>query len=246
MPSIELSDSERDTFRERGLLSIRRFVVGAKLERAKDAVIHELTRLGARSNNKWNAAKFPRQLRHLPELDELIPKELETALCALAGRRLVQAEKHPQLLLTPPQQVDWTVPAIGWHLDVASPSHDELPGIQVFVLVDEVGPRGGGAVAVAGSHRLHGPRAGAATSAHKTLQLDSQYSQLFRPDSGDRERFFRPHTVNGVIVQVVEMCGAPGDAYLMDMRTIHAPAPNAARRPRMMLTSRFLSLPQRG
>lgn len=246
MASIELSDSDRDTFRDRGLHSIRRFVAGAKVVRAKDAIIRELTRLGARSNNKWNAAKFPKQLRHLPEFDELIPNKLETALSTLGGIRVVQAEKHPQLLLTPPQQVNWTVPAIGWHLDVASPSHDELPGIQVFVFIDEVGPRGGGTVAVAGSHRLHSPRGGVATSAHQTLQLDSLYSQLFRPAAGDRERFLRPHSINGVAVQVVEMCGAPGDAYLMDMRTIHAPAANAARRPRMMLTSRFLSLPQRG
>lgn len=237
----ELSEGEREVFRDRGVLRLRRFVPGGKTTRAKEAVLAELTRLGARVDGKWNAAKFPKKMRHLPELDELFPGGLDSRLSALGGVRLVRAEPHPQLLLTPPQAVTWSVPYLGWHLDVASPTRDVLPGIQVFVLVDDVAPRGGGTVAVAGSHRLHGPHGGAAVSAHRALQADPHFANLFRPSTGDRERFFEPHTLGGVVAQVVEMCGEAGDAYLMDMRTIHAAAPNASKRPRMMVTSRYLS-----
>jgi len=38
----------------------------------------------------------------------------------------------------------------------------------------------------------------------------------------------------------VELCGAPGDAYLVDLRVLHAAAPNASDRPRMMATHRFI------
>ncbi len=232
---MRLSDDEREVFRDRGLLHLRRFVPGHAAKRARDAVLAELARLGARVSGKWHGAKFPKRLRHLPELDEVIPGAMLEDLSELAGRELVPAEVHPQLLLTAPQGVTWSVPSLGWHLDVASPSRDELPGIQVFVLIDDVAPRGGGTVAIAGSHRLHG-----SANAQHVLRGDPVFAQLFEPSARDRERFLAPHVVAGVQVQVVEMVGVAGDAYLMDMRTVHAPAPNAAKWPRIVLTSRYL------
>jgi hypothetical protein len=35
------------------------------------------------------------------------------------------------------------------------------------------------------------------------------------------------------------MTGAPGDVWLMDLRVLHVGSPNAAERPRMMLTFRY-------
>jgi len=37
----------------------------------------------------------------------------------------------------------------------------------------------------------------------------------------------------------MEMTGVPGDVWLMDLRVLHAGSPNAAERPRMMLTFRY-------
>jgi ectoine hydroxylase-related dioxygenase (phytanoyl-CoA dioxygenase family) len=45
--------------------------------------------------------------------------------------------------------------------------------------------------------------------------------------------------IDGVEVEVVEVTGRPGDAYLLDMRILHAGAPNASTRPRIMTTHRF-------
>ena len=46
--------------------------------------------------------------------------------------------------------------------------------------------------------------------------------------------------VGNVALQVMELTGAPGDGYLVDLRTLHSGAPNAADRPRMMITDRFI------
>jgi ectoine hydroxylase-related dioxygenase (phytanoyl-CoA dioxygenase family) len=46
-------------------------------------------------------------------------------------------------------------------------------------------------------------------------------------------------TVHDVPLQVTELTGSPGDAWLMDLRVLHASAPNAGDRPRVMLTHRF-------
>src|SRR5207248_2591156 len=49
----------------------------------------------------------------------------------------------------------------------------------------------------------------------------------------------RTGTVGDVPLSIVEMTGVPGDVWLMDLRVLHVGAPNAAGRPRMMLTFRY-------
>ncbi|MCP4004703.1 MAG: hypothetical protein GY725_10945 [bacterium] len=59
------------------------------------------------------------------------------------------------LLMTLPGSETWTVPHKHWHLDYPCPGGVEcLPGVQVFLFLDRVEARGGGTVAIAGSHRL--------------------------------------------------------------------------------------------
>jgi len=52
--------------------------------------------------------------------------------------------------------------------------------------------------------------------------------------------------VQGVDQEVVELVGEPGDVYLMDIRLLHTRCPNTLRRPRMMITQRFLLASVRG
>lgn len=240
MNAVRLKDQDRERFADAGLLHLRGLIPGSKTNAARESVLAELARLGARMDGKWHSAKMPQKLRHQSPFDDVIPKDLLPCLNELAGRELVVAMPHPQILLTPPQKMAWSVPHLGWHLDVASPSRDEIPGIQVFVLLDDVAPQGGGTVAISGSHKLHSPRGDVAVSAHRALQADPVYGSLFRPGERDRTKFLKPMQVRGVTVQVIEMCGKAGDVYLMDMRIVHAPATNATKKARMMLTSRYL------
>ena len=50
----------------------------------------------------------------------------------------------------------------------------------------------------------------------------------------------RSDVVDGVRLELVELTGVPGDAYLTDLRVLHSGAPNASVRPRMMATYRFM------
>ena len=47
-------------------------------------------------------------------------------------------------------------------------------------------------------------------------------------------------SVGEVALRVMELTGQPGDVWVMDLRVLHSAAPNAADRPRLMVTHRFL------
>lgn len=131
----------------------------------------------------------------------------------LAGTRLVP-EQRAQLLLSLPDQGAWTLEGLNWHRDITPDKLDQSPGIQAFVLIDDVSPNGGATLTLAGSHRI------------------ARYRSVAH-DTG------RVMQVDGEALTVVEMSGRAGDTYLMDMRLIHTPSINATRRVRMMATMRY-------
>lgn len=151
------------------------------------------------------------------------------------------------LVTFPTAEKEWDVPARGWHFDVPF-DHTErgrVPAINVFVFVNTVLTRGGGTVILTGSHRLvekhsatsetlvHSPelkrRLGAAHPwLHDLWDKESRHDRIRRfMDEGAE--------IDGIPLRVVELTGEPGDAYLMDTRTLHASAPNVRPTPRMML-----------
>lgn len=235
-----IAPEDHAVFADRGLLRLPGCAPTAPTSAARKAILDELERLGARVDGKWHTAKVPRTIRHLPAFDDVVPRALVARLDRLAGRALQPAQPHPQILLTPPQRGPWSVPQLGWHLDVAAPVRDEIPGIQVFVLVDDVAPGGGGTVALSGSHKLHGATGAAPVNAHQVLRADPIFEALFSPRVAPRASLLEPHPVAGVTVQLVEMWGRAGDVYVMDMRVVHAASMNTSKRARMMLTCRYL------
>lgn len=162
---MEIDEKQRAAFAEAGVVSLRRVIAKGKTTSARDYLLEELKRLRLREGGKWQTKKFdgvsPFQvagkiahgIRHHPVFDDVIPYELVSLLNSFAGCELRPAQVHPQILLTPPQKETWALPETGWHVDVAVPVKDVVPGIQVFVLIDDVAPRGGGTMAIAGSHR---------------------------------------------------------------------------------------------
>lgn len=59
-------------------------------------------------------------------------------------------------------------------------------------------------------------------------------------DFPNRERFLTIlGKVGDIELLVVELCGEPGDVFLMDMRLLHTAAPNTASIPRLMVTERY-------
>jgi hypothetical protein len=210
---MRFDENQKALFQERGLLCLQGLVPKSKTLPLKNSILEEFSRLRLRENGKWQTkkidsaslfqvlAKIAKILEQKRAFDGIIPAELIPALNVLAGCGLNAGQAHPQLLVTPPQKETWSIPKLGWHVDVAT--RDVIPGVQVFVLLDHVAPQGGGTLAIRGSHRVR--------------ELEPT------PD------------------RVLEMSGNAGDVYLMDMRVVHAPAVNATKNARMMLTARFLN-----
>ena len=141
----------------------------------------------------------------------------------------------------------WDVPSDGWHFDrpYAAVDRPGAPGVNVFIFVDQVRPHGAGTVVLTGSHRLVAQHAAATSDTVHAHELKSALrtehpwlADLFSPtDQPDRiHRFMQEGTrITEVDLQVVELTGEPGDAILMDARTLHTIAPNCRETPRVML-----------
>lgn len=139
---------------------------------------------------------------------------------------------------------EWILPHKGWHLDnqaVASPP----PSVRVFVLLADLEPGGGGTGFIAGSHRILRALAeelGRPLRANEARGLLAERSAWFkalftRSEGANRRPQFmqQAQEAAGVPVQVGEMTGRAGDAYLMDPLLLHATLPNASARPRLMV-----------
>ena len=143
-----------------------------------------------------------------------------------AMRQLAEVELSPadaQLLLSPPRQGEWTLQRLNWHTDVSA-SHNRLPGIQVFAMIDDVLPQGGGTLVISGSH-----------GGSARLNVAGDLREILRRDTDSR------NALAACGLSIMEMTGRAGDVYLMDMRVLHAPAVNASTRPRVMATARYLA-----
>jgi ectoine hydroxylase-related dioxygenase (phytanoyl-CoA dioxygenase family) len=154
------------------------------------------------------------------------------------------AYPRPSVLFTLPNSDTWTVPA-GWHVDTPRLASGRQPGVQLFTFLDTVEPRGGGTLIVAGSHRLlNEGRFVRVNEIRQLLCREVFFRDLYSEGQAsveDRARLLeQTGAVADVALEVVELTGAPGDAYLTDLRLLHTAAPNATDRPRVMVTHRFV------
>jgi ectoine hydroxylase-related dioxygenase (phytanoyl-CoA dioxygenase family) len=186
--------------------------------------------------------------RH-PELAALVE---ETALAAAVDALLEGhpyerpgPSRRPQVLFTLPNAQRWTVPS-GWHSDRPRLASGQSAGVQLFAFLDVVEARGGGTLAIAGSHHLlNEGRAIRPSKFGKLLRAEPFFADLLVTDpsqGGAQHRADLLHqtgAAGNVQLRIVEMTGVPGDVWLMDLRVLHVGSPNAAERPRMMLTFRY-------
>jgi hypothetical protein len=191
-------------------------------------------------------------------LDRLWSPPIQGALLDLLGGD--QRRERPRVLMTLPQpNQTWDVPSAAWHFDF-TPRQDRpgLRAVQVFVLLSDVRPQGGGTLVLTGSQRLVSryvactqqepkPRVvrGALSARHPWL-AELWGRQSSEPDqAGDRTaRFLEvPAEVDGVEIRVTEVTGSCGDAYIMNSDCFHATAPNALDVARVMCTSLVVRQP---
>lgn len=228
-----------DLFKEQGYLRLEGFHARKQLVPIQQQLLAELKRLNIWASGKslsstWQALPpFPQIARlstliKMPGLHEtLMTPALLSILSSLAGRTLGKAQDM-QLLLSLPRQGTWTLQRLNWHVDVTADPPDQLPGIQAFVLIDDLAPKGGATLAVAGSHHHHARGSASAQVLRDLLARAPADLETRLADKG---------------MHLLEMCGKAGDVVLMDMRLLHTPSINATKHLRMMATSRFLFTP---
>ena len=253
-----ISQSQMGVFRSRGVIRLENWLPADRVTRAREVVLRALERHGCvQRDGEWTFAGLNQLPQHKANSilkkglthvggPRLLPPELLEAIDTLAGATLVpwKREVAPSLLVSLPHADTWSVPHTGWHVDLGRlRNRGVCPGIQVFASLDTVAPKGGATVVVAGSHRLldDDPWIGPSMKHATRLRRLPYFRDLMSTDVTDRDRFVDElHRVIDVELQVVELCGEPGDVFLVDMRVLHNTAPNASRAPRLMVTQRLM------
>lgn len=239
-----LSSEQRDAFARDGVLRLEGLLPADAVARARAAVLEPLRDLGLWDGAAWRLeaaarVKVSRDIGHKrPEVEALIaqPAVLAVVDDLLEGRAIDRTVyRRPQILFSLPDAAAWSLPA-GWHTDCPRLASGEAPGVQLFTFLEPVEAGGGGTVVVAGSHRLlNDGRDLKPREINRDLRREAFFRRLYAPAGAG----LPSGAVGGVPVRVVELTGRPGDAWVIDLRCLHAPAPNAAGRPRMMVTHRF-------
>ena len=260
--TFTLTPEQRDTFRRAGILRLDGLLSAEGVRRAREAVLRPLERLGLWKAGAWHLDALPKPQwpntglktsevignRH-PELAALVEESaLAAAVYALLEGHPYERpgpNRRPQVLFTLPNAQTWTVPS-GWHSDSPRLASGQSAGVQLFALLDVVEARGGGTLAIAGSHHLlNEGRHIRPSEFGRLLRAEPFFADLLAADPPVASRQHRADllhqtgAVGNVQLQIVEMTGAPGDVWLMDLRVLHVGGPNAAERPRMMLTFRY-------
>jgi hypothetical protein len=252
---IDLSDEQLSTFVCDGVLRLDRLLEPDRVARAREAVLRPLERIGLLRNGEWCLKDRPRPAwpatglkpardighRH-PDVEALIEEPAVKEVVGLLMEGAAFDRKiYPRPLASLPNSGRWLLPG-GWHTDIPRLASGRCPGVQLFIFLDSVRPRGGGTLVVAGSHRLlNDGRNLKVKEINATLRSEPFFQQLFGLRNGGEDGDALPAgRVDGARLEVLELVGEPGDVWLMDLRVLHAAAPNISERPRLMATYRFL------
>jgi ectoine hydroxylase-related dioxygenase (phytanoyl-CoA dioxygenase family) len=260
VPDIPILTSEQlEAYERRGVLRLEGLLSGEAVRRAREAMLRRLAQIGLWRDGAWRFGDAPRPRwpdrgisakaignKHADVEALLQEPALAAAVDALLRGRTVDRamSKRPQVLFSLPNAAAWPVPH-EWHADSPRLASGESPGVQLFTFLDTVEPRGGGTLVVAGSHRLlNDGRFIRPGDVPRLLGREDFFRELFcaAPTSAEDRACVLAKTgrVGDVALELIELTGAPGDAYLIDLRVLHSAAPGDADRPRMMATHRFM------
>ena len=252
-----LSAAQLAQFQSQGIVKIDGLLSPQGVADARQAILPRLEALGLWSDGHWHLEhverpKWPatglkpaRDIGHRhPEVEALIDEPaVVAAVERLSGGGPFDRKVYPrpQILASLPNAQPWALPN-GWHVDAPRLASGRSPGLQLFAFLEPTEPGGGGTVVVAGSHRLlNDGRHLKAKEINAALRPEPFFRQLFDSRSNVTDAAALPAgRVGGVPLKVMELTGQSGDAWLMDLRVLHAAAPNGSDRPRLMITYRFL------
>lgn len=235
MQASNITPEQKSFFRESGYLILKRALAKERVGPVKEHVLNELKRLKIWSSGKTLSASIKetpafQQITKLSGLIKLqgleskvINHDVRSVIDSLTEGKVAPALS--QLLISLPNQGDWTLRELNWHTDISSSARHSMPGIQAFILIDDVKAHGGGTLAIARSHLSASCR----ESRKKIREMLQKNGHIES----------KGHSSN---LSIVEMSGPAGDVHLMDMRLLHTPSINSTKSVRMMATVRYLSV----
>lgn len=255
-----LTEDQHSEFEKFGIVKIPALLSRQAISLGQKAILSRFERLNLAANGKWHLdgrppAKWPDKGysaksigNKIDDVERLLD---EPGIKPVAHGLLNSSDldhqyfKRPQILVTLPNAGDWFIPSNGWHVDIARAASGRRPGVQVFILLSDIKPQGGGTLVVRGSHKLlNDGRFIRSRDVVKILRQDPHFHDAI---SAKRPKPVEAHGAAGKMpsaqnpeLDLVELTGAPGDAYFVDMRAIHSAAPNMSAQPRVMATHRFL------
>lgn len=257
MPQTPIpTDDQIARFQSDGVVKFEQLLSPQGVAAARRAVLRRLEALGLWGDDGWRldhlerprwpatGLKPARDIGHRhPEVEALIDEPgVQVAVERLGGGGPFDRKVYPrpQVLASLPNAGPWRLPD-GWHVDAPRLASRNSPGLQLFACLEPVEPAGGATLVVAGSHRLlNEGRHLKVKAINAVLRSEPFFRDLFDGRSGATPAVLPAGRVDGVPLQVMELTGHPGDAWLMDLRVLHAAAPNASNRPRLMITHRFV------
>jgi ectoine hydroxylase-related dioxygenase (phytanoyl-CoA dioxygenase family) len=240
-------------FARDGVMKLPGLLPAEAVEAARDAVRRALAKLDLWNAGGWQLAGKPRPAVALKpardighnhaEVNRLMANPALMAIIArLLGNRPLDRTIHAksQVLCSLPNAETWRMPA-SLHTDLPRLPGGQSPGVQAFAFLEPVAPRGGGTVVVAGSHRLLDDRGALRPrEAWRALRDEPFFRRLAREPQFAAGEPLPDGWCGGVPLKVLELTGEPGDVWITDLRVLHAAAPNASDRPRVMVTDRFV------
>ncbi|MEM7139979.1 MAG: phytanoyl-CoA dioxygenase family protein [Actinomycetota bacterium] len=156
------------------------------------------------------------------------------------------------LVTLPVDAAEWLVPRQIWHFDHLYTQPGEIRGVNVFLLMDDIEPRGGGTAVVRNSPQLMDRILAEGATFTKLSQQNRRFLAADEWTRGlkvgadewcaERNAAYLGDTVaHGVNVRVEELHGAAGDVFVCHPALAHAPSMNVSDRPRFMRAQRFFA-----
>lgn|GEM_PF-535518 len=259
-----MSPEQRAEFERSGVLRLPGAVRPAVAAEMCERIWDEISQRGIKPDERQGQI-FPSKTKNATKsqtFNEFWGETVRAAIDSILGAGRWQVPAHSGQLLaisfpasgpdTEATRRRWVLPSKVWHLDYQAPGGLRgLPGVQIFVCLDRVEPRGGATLAIAGSHHLvdrvrlaAGPGFdGRSADVRKAIQKQVPwYHELCSVRDGEDRiaRFMdRATDCDGVELRVVEFFGERGDVVLMHPWIIHAPAANCGTRPRLVISERL-------
>ena len=256
-----MTPEQRDAFARSGLVHLPGAVPPDVIQRIRDRVWEEAARrrdVRRDDPSTWRTVP-PRCLKGVRERDGLFDPLLGPGVCdvvdALLGDgRWDRPAVVGQLLMSPPNADTWALPHKVWHTDFPAPGWErsDVPGVQLFFLLDALAPGQGGTLFATGTHRLVAAlpeRAkrgfeGHSADLRKALRARVPWVRDLGSEGSPSERkarfMDREEDHDGVPLRVVESTGDAGDLYAMHPWLLHNASPNCGPGMRMMVTERIL------